>query len=342
MVMLVTNLLLVAFTLSGCNEKKSESGETQANESDKILIGLSMADLKEERWQRDRDYFVSKAKELGADVIVQDAGGDPNAQLRQCDALLAKGVKLLVVIPKNADAARPIVQNAKTYKVPVISYDRLIGNAPVDLYLSFNNVVVGEIQAKAIMEKVPSGNYLILKGDPGDKNSDMIHQGHMNIIKEAIGKKEINVVVNQYCDKWMRSEAQRIAADALSKHKIDAIIASNDGTASGAIAALKDKGLAGKIPVSGQDADLQACQNVAKGLQTVTVYKPIKQLAEIAAAEAVKKIKEGSFSPPNSNIKNGPFDVPVLFLPPIPVTKENLKETVIKDGFHSEKDVFGE
>ncbi|HAO99035.1 MAG TPA: D-xylose transporter subunit XylF [Fibrobacteres bacterium] len=327
-------LLIASIALLGCNKK--ESSTTPA----KPLIGFSLADLKEERWQRDRDFFTAKAESLGAEVIVQDASGDPNAQLRQCDALLAKGVKVLVVVPKNADAARPIVLNAHAKGVKVISYDRLIGDSPVDLYLSFDNEKVGEIQAQAIATKVPKGNYLVLKGDPADKNSDMVHAGHLKILQPLIDKGDIKVVAEQSCDKWLRSEALRITADALQKNHIDAIVASNDGTASGAIAALEAKGMAGKIPVSGQDADLIACQYIWKGIQTVTVYKPIKKLAEAAAELAVHAAKGDSLNAQGTQtLQNGEHSVPALFLDPVAVTKENLMETVVKDGFHTEEDV---
>jgi D-xylose transport system substrate-binding protein len=326
---------LLALQLLACG-KKEQSGSSQPT---KLLIGLSLADLKEERWQRDRDFFVAKARELGAEVIVQDASGDPNAQLRQCDGLLSKGVQVLVVVPKNADAARPIVLNARAKGVKVISYDRLIADAPVDLYLSFDNVKVGEIQARAIVDRVPRGDYLILKGDPADKNSGMIHAGHLNVLQPLIDREDIKVVAVQSCDKWLRSEALRITADALQKHRIDAIVASNDGTASGAIAALQAKGLAGKVPVSGQDADLIACQNVWKGLQAVTVYKPIQKLAEVAAEQAVKAARGEAMDAVSETMRNGEFDVPTLFLEPIAVTKENLMETVVADGFHSEADI---
>jgi D-xylose transport system substrate-binding protein len=325
-------LLLVAPLILGCNKKDKPADA-------KLLIGLSLADLKEERWQRDRDFFVAKAEALGAEVIVQDASGDPNAQLRQCDALIAKGVKVLVVVPKNADAARPIVLNAQARGIKVISYDRLIADAPVDLYLSFDNVKVGEIQARSIVEKAPKGDYLILKGDPADKNSDMIHEGHLKVLQPLIDKGDIRIAAIQSCDKWLRSEALRITADALQKHKIDAIVASNDGTASGAIAALEAKGLAGKVPVSGQDADLVACRNVWKGLQTVTVYKPIQKLAEVAAEQAVKAAKGEALDAGTLKRQNGGYEVPVLFLEPVAVTKDNLMETVVKDGFHSEADI---
>jgi D-xylose transport system substrate-binding protein len=330
----------VLLAAAGC-DKKSD-GKPGAEGTAPLVIGLSLADLKEERWQRDRDFFTAKARALGAQVIVQDAGGDPNAQVRQCDGLLAKGAKVLVVVPKNADAARPIVLNAHAKGVKVISYDRLIGDAEVDLYLSFDNEKVGEIQARSIAAAAPKGDYLLLRGDPADKNSDMIHAGHMKVLQPLIDKGDIRVVADQACDKWLRSEARRITADALQKSRIDAIVASNDGTASGAISALEDRKLAGKVPVSGQDADLIACQYVWQGLQTVTVYKPIQKLAEAAAERAVLAAQGKAIDGSTARIANGSYQVPALFLEPIPVTKENLLATVVADGFHSRQDVTGE
>jgi D-xylose transport system substrate-binding protein len=339
------SLCLCASALTGCNKKSDQpKTESEAAPAAAMVIGLSLADLKEERWQRDRDYFVAKAESLGAKVIVQDAGGDPNAQARQCDGLLAKGVKVLVVVPKNADAARPIVLNAHAKGAKVISYDRLIADSEVDLYLSFDNEKVGEIQARSIAAAAPKGNYLLLRGDPADKNSDMIHAGHMKVLQPLIDKGDIRIVADQACDKWLRSEARRITADALQKSKVDAIVASNDGTASGAISALEDKKSAGKIPVSGQDADLIACQYVWKGIQTVTVYKPIRQLAEYAAVQAVKFAKASQSDAIDSaavRLTNGSFQVPAIFLEPIPVTKDNLMETVVADGFHTREEITG-
>jgi D-xylose transport system substrate-binding protein len=332
---------LCALAVMACNKKADTGGDTALKAPEGVVIGLSLADLKEERWQRDRDFFVAKAESLGAKVIVQDAGGDPNAQARQCDGLLAKGVQVLVVVPKNADAARPIVLNAHAKHVKVISYDRLIADSEVDLYLSFDNEKVGEIQARSILAAAPKGNYLLLRGDPADKNSDMIHAGHMKVLQPSIDKGDIKIVADQSCDKWLRSEARRITADALQKHKVDAIVASNDGTASGAISALEDKKLAGKVPVSGQDADLISCQYVWKGIQTVTVYKPIRQLAEYAAVQAVKAAKTGAFDSASAQVPNGTHQVPTIFLEPIPVTKENMLTTVVADGFHTREEVTG-
>jgi D-xylose transport system substrate-binding protein len=337
---LLMTLCIGSTVLSGCN-RNPEPEKSKAGAEAPLIIGLSLADLKEERWQRDRDFFVAKAESLGAKVIVQDAGGDPNAQVRQCDGLLAKGIKVLVVVPKNADAARPIVLNAHAKNVKVISYDRMIADSEVDLYLSFDNVKVGEIQAQAIAAAAPKGNYLVLRGDPADKNSDMIHAGHMKVLQPFIDKGDIRIVANQACDKWLRSEARRITADALQKSKVDAILASNDGTASGAISALEDRKLAGKVPVSGQDADLIACQYVWKGVQTVTVYKPIRRLAEYAAVQAVKAAQGKAFDSTATLLANGAHKVPAIFLEPIAVTRANLMETVAADGFHSREEITG-
>lgn len=336
----VISVLALFTACSKDKEGKGDGGEGSAS-GEEILIGLSLADLKEERWQRDRDFFTAKAEALGAKVLVQDAAGDPNAQLRQCDGMLAKGVQVLVVVPKNADAARPIVMNAHARNVKVLSYDRLIADAPVDLYLSFDNEKVGEIQARSVLEAAPQGDYLVLKGDPADKNSDMIHRGHMTVLQPAVDRGDIRLAVVQSCDKWLRSEAARITADALQKHSIVAVVASNDGTASGAISALQAKGLAGKVPVSGQDADLIACQYVWQGLQTVTVYKPIQKLAEVAAEQAVQAARGEAFDAAGTPLENGEYSVPALFLEPIPVTKDNLLATVVADGFHSEAEVTG-
>lgn len=305
-----------------------------------LLIGLSMAELKEERWQRDRDMFIARAESLGAEVVVQDANGDPNTQIQQCDNMLVMGIDVLVVVPKNADAAAPIVEKAHRKGVKVLCYDRLIANSKPDLYVSFNNVRVGEIQAEQILKLVPEGKYLQLLGDPGDQNATMIRDGHMNVLQAAIDSGDIEIVATQACDKWSRTEAKRITEDVISKHEIDAIVASNDGTASGAIAALEAKDLAGKIPVSGQDADLLNCQYIVQGKQAVTVYKPIKKIAEFSAEAAVAMAEGREVTGVTTTVNNGMADVPTVFLDPIPVTKENIDETVIADGYHDRDEVY--
>ncbi|MBF0432582.1 MAG: substrate-binding domain-containing protein, partial [Fibrobacteria bacterium] len=305
-------------------------------------IGLSMGKLDRERWQKDQEFFVNRVKELGGDVLTKNAGGDPATQLKQCDELLQKGVKVLVVMPCNSEAAAEIVSRAHKKSVKVISYDRLISTADVDLYVTFNNVEVGKIQASSIIEKAPHGNYLILKGDPGDNNSAMLYKGQMKVLKPFLAKGDIKIIQTASCKKWSETEAYKITAGALKQHKIDAIIASNDAIASGAIKAMTEMDLQGKIPISGQDADLMSCQYIAQGIQTVTVYKPIKQLAEFAAAQAVKACRGVPFDNTGKKVNNGRKNVPTIFLEPVPVTRETLISTIIKSGFHTKEEVYAE
>lgn len=327
--------------LLGCSGSSSEP-QASGRRNDRWVIGLSMADLKEERWKRDRDMFVAKAEELGARVLIQDAGGDARIQIEQCQNLLLQGARVLVVIPKNADAAAPIVLGAHQRGVNVISYDRLIRNAAPDLYISFDNYRVGEIQAAEVLKRAPRGKYLLLGGDPADQNSAMLREGQLKVLRQAIDRKEIEIVADPFCDRWLRAEATRYTEDALTKHPdLVAIVASNDGTAGGAIAALQAKGRAGKIFVSGQDADLEACRNIVRGLQTVTVYKPIREIAEVAAELAVKLAKDEEIKGNFIGIDNGSGQVPTLFLDPVPVTRENMDETVIAGGFHTREKVYG-
>ncbi|HZH71344.1 MAG TPA: substrate-binding domain-containing protein [Mariniphaga sp.] len=330
---LLTLALCGIVFLGGCGRKK---------DSGKLLIGFSIADLKEERWQRDREMFEEEANKLGAEVIVQDASGDPNTQIQQCENMLVRGAKVLVVVPKNADAAAPIVEKAHRKGCKVLCYDRVISNAEPDLYVSFDNVRVGEIQAQEIIKLVPEGKYLQLKGDPGDKNALMVAEGHDNVLQPAIDDGKIEIVLSQFCDKWLGSEAKRITEDALTRYEIDAIVASNDGTAAGAIAALEAKGLAGKIPISGQDADLLNCQYIVQGKQAVSVYKPIKELAIFCAKAAVALAKDEEIEGVNSKVNNGLIEVPTVFLDPVPVTKDNIDQTVIADGFHSRDKLYSD
>ena len=346
-VFLAVLFALAAPVFSACGSNAPRSSGDTPDYNKKKIIGFSFADMKEERWQRDLDYFVLRAAELGAKVLVQDAGGEALTQIEQCKNLLLRGAQVLVVLPKNADAAAPIVFYAHSKGAKVLSYDRLIANARPDAYISFDNFRVGEIQAAEILKRVPTGKYLLLGGDPADQNSAMLREGQMKVLQPAVDAGKIQIVASPFCDKWLRAEATRYTEDALARHPdLAAIVASNDGTAGGAIAALAAKGKAGQIAVSGQDADLEACRNVAKGLQTVTVYKPIKKIAEAAARIAVtfadgRGVEEAKdiAGVRYVELDRGAFKVPTFFLDPVAVTKENLSETVVADGFHSSEDL---
>jgi D-xylose transport system substrate-binding protein len=337
-----TIALLVAVIFSAllfaCVQQPGGGG---ANRTGPVRIGLSMDTLKEERWQRDRDLFVARAKELGAEVLVQSANGDDKAQVQQSENLLTQGVDVLVVIPHNGEVAATIVESAKARGVPVISYDRLIRSSEPALYISFDNEKVGEMQADYLLKRAPKGNYVLIGGAPTDNNALLFRKGQMNVLQPAIERGDVKVVSDQWAKDWLASEALRICEDALTKSNRDvvAVVASNDATAGGAVSALETAGVAGKVLVSGQDADLAGLQRIIAGTQAMTVYKPVHLLAR-RAAEAAVALARGERVDAPARINNGKVDVPSILLEPVVVDKANIDETVIKDGYQKREAVY--
>ena len=309
----------------------------------KIRIGLLMDTLKEERWQKDRDLIVEHAKKLGAEVLVQSANGNDLLQNSQAENLLTQGVDVLIVVPHNGVTAASIVNAAHKAGKKVIAYDRLIQNSDVDLYVSFDNVEVGRIQGEYIVKKAPKGNYILIGGAPTDPNAKLLREGQLAALASSVKSGDIKIVSDQWAKEWQASEALKHTENALSanKNQIVAVIASNDGTAGGAISALKQQNLAGKVFVSGQDADLSAVKRVVDGTQTVTVYKPIKQLAEASVEAAIALVKGTTPAGVNKTVNNGKKEVASILLKPIPVDSTNIKDTVVKDGFHLSQAIYG-
>ena len=338
-------LLLSASLLAAagcvCGPGQNCQGAKSSEPGHAIRIGLSMDTLKEERWQHDRDLFLARAKELGAEVDVQAANGDDRTQIQQAANLLTQGVDVLVVVPHNSEVAASIVEAAKRQCVPVVSYDRLIRNSDVDLYVSFDNVKVGEMQAKYLLDRAPRGNYVLIGGSPTDNNALLFRQGQMNLIKPAIDRGDIRVVSDQWAKEWQASEALKHTENALTqaKNNVVAVVASNDGTAGGVIQALSGQGLEGKVLVSGMDADLAGLQRVVAGTQAMTIYKPIKPLST-RAAEAAVALARGEQLTTNGTVNNGLRDVPSILLEPVVVDKTNMVETVVKDGFQKMEDIY--
>ena len=317
----------------------------QAAAADKPLIGLSLDTLKEERWQGDRDMFVKKVSDLGGEVLVQSANSDDVRQIKDCEALIGRGVKVLVIVAHNAEVMAKAVNEAHQANIPVIAYDRLIKGAPVDIYLSFDNVKVGEVQGNYLKEHLPaSGKMRLVRiyGAKTDNNALLFKQGQDNVINPLIKDGKVELVREDYADDWKPENAKRIMNAALTQagHNIDAVLASNDGTASGAIQALNEEGLGGKVEVTGQDAELAACQRIVNGTQAMTIYKPLKKLADKAGEVAVAMAKGDKPTAPTT-INNGTTDVPSILLDVVTVTKDNMKDTVVKDNFHTEKQVYG-
>jgi D-xylose transport system substrate-binding protein len=252
-----------------------------------------MDTLKEERWQVDRDLFREKAEALGAEVVIQSANSDDARQIQDVQALITQGVDVLVIIPHNGAAMAKAVELAHEAGIPVLSYDRLITGSDLDLYITFDNVRVGELQAQFLADRLPAtGKMRLVRiyGSKTDNNAKLFKQGQDNVLEPLIEAGRVEVVFENWADDWKPENAKKIANAAITKNgrDFDAILASNDGTAGGAIQALTEEGLAGKILVTGQDADLAACQRILQGTQTMTVYKPIRLLAEGAAAAAIK------------------------------------------------------
>jgi len=304
-------------------------------------IGFSIDDLRLERWARDRDYFTAAAEKLGAKVYVQSADASEQRQIAQIENLIARGVDVLVIVPYNATVLNNAIREAKKAKIKVVSYDRLILNADVDAYVSFDNKAVGELQAQALVALKPKGNYYLLGGAPTDNNAKILREGQMKVLQPLADKGDIKIVGKQWVKDWSASEAMAIVENALtaSGNKIDAVVASNDGTAGGAIQALAAQKLAGKVVVSGQDADLAAVRRLMAGTQTMTVYKPLRALALNAANVAVQLVRNQKPAY-NAQLPNGFKNVDSLLLKPVLLNKANV-DLLVKDGFYSQAQLAG-
>ncbi|HLL70432.1 MAG TPA: substrate-binding domain-containing protein, partial [Pyrinomonadaceae bacterium] len=325
---------------SGSGGAGNTNGATAARKkkgpNDQVFIGFLMDTLKEERWQRDKELVERRAREVGAQLSVQVANGDDSLQIKQAENLLSQKVDVLIVAPHNGEIAATIVEMAHREGVPVLSYDRLIRNSDVDLYLSHQVVKMGEMQADYILKRAPKGNYILVQGSATDNNARLLHEGQMNVLKPAVDRGDIKIVVDQPAREWLASEALNIVENALTQVNNDvvAVIASNDGTARGAIQALDGQRLAGKVLVSGQDADLASLQLIVEGKQTMTIYKPIQPLA-YGAVDAALKLARGEAVQTNDTVDNGKKRVPSFLYEPQAVDKNNLVATVVKDGYQS-------
>jgi D-xylose transport system substrate-binding protein len=339
---LLWTLTLSTLATAACGGGSSSSGDAERTKLERIKIGFLM-DTTHERWIRDRDLFTERAQFLGANVLTEAGEGDKVKQAELADKLLAEGIKVLVIVPNDASAAAAIVEKAKAKNVPVISYDRLVRNADVDLYVSFDNVKVGELQAEYLLNRVPTGNYLLIWGAESDDNAHQIREGQMKVLKPAIDSGKIKIVGQGFAANWRAGEAERLTDAALKKtgNNLAAIVASNDVTAGGAIKALERAGLSGKVLVSGQDAELEAARRLVQGTQVMTVYKPLAALARMAANNAVRLAKGDGVDAGATTVNNGKKDVPARLLDPIPVDKNNMDGLLVNDGFHTKEQIYG-
>lgn len=324
--------------------KNNGIGAATSSSNSKPLIGLSLDTLKEARWQKDKDNFVAKVQALGADVQVQSANSDDNTQIQNVQSLLTAGAKVLVIAPHDGKAMARAVEMAHKAGVPVIAYDRLVLDSDLDLYVSFDNVKVGELQAQYMVDNLPNGKGKIIcvYGSKTDNNAKLFKQGQDNILNPLVKKGDIQIIRADWAEDWKPENAKRIVNAAITDTGggFDGVLASNDGTAGGAVQALSEAGMAGKVIVTGQDAELPACQRIVRGTQSMTIYKPLKKMADAAATAAVNMAK-GKAVVATGVANNGKADVPTIFNPVYAVTKETMKETVIKDNFLKESEVYG-
>ncbi|HEY4156985.1 MAG TPA: substrate-binding domain-containing protein [Polyangiaceae bacterium] len=310
----------------------------------KPLIGLSLDTLKEARWQGDRDMFVHRAQELGASVLDLSANSDDTVQIGDVEKLITNKVDVLVIVPHDGKAMAKAVRMAHEAGIPVIAYDRLIRDSDLDLYVSFDNVKVGALQAQYVVDHLPTpgkGKIVRIYGSKTDNNAALFKQGQDRVLEPYIKRGDIVVVHEDWADDWKPENAKRIMNAAITSHggDFDAVLASNDGTAGGAVQALVEEGLAGKKLVTGQDAELVACQRIAAGTQSMTIYKPLKTLARNAAEMAVGLARRKVVIARDS-VDNGKIQVPSALSEVMTVTRDNLVSTVIADGFHSYDDVY--
>ncbi len=313
---------------NGCSQKK-------------VKIGLLMDNYEQDRWERDRDYFIQQAKELGAEVLVEVADGDPAKQFEQAQKLLDEKVNVLVIVPADLNEAAKIVPLAHRYGARVLSYDRLIKDCNLDFYISFDNVEVGALQAEYLTKICPVGNYAIIGGAKTDNNSFLLKIGQMNVLEPLIEKGDIKIVYDQFVDRWTEENGYMHMKECLKMNKkIDAVLVANDGLATGVARALEEHGLLGKVHISGQDAELTACQRIIAGSQTMTVYKPIEAIAYKAAGIAVRLANDDPFEELHMSVNNGKKMVPSMLLPAMIVNRETIKLTVVADGYLKENKIF--
>jgi D-xylose transport system substrate-binding protein len=329
-------LLSLSMTASVISLLCLAKNQTVRGQDAPLKIGYLMDSLKVERWQTDLDTFQKRAKELGAEVLVETAEGDDDLQLQQSQKLMDAGARVLVLVPHDSDKAARIVNAAKARHVPVICYERLVRNSDVDFFVGTNAEVIGELQSSTLARLAPKGNYVLIGGSPTDGNARVLRDGQMRALQASVDRGDIKIISDGWAKDWDPAEAYAIMSKAIDSTRGDvtAVVASNDGTAGGAIQALQEHKLAGKVLVSGQDADLAAIIRILDGTQTMTVYKPIGLQAK-TAAEAAVSLANGTPIKNAVSIPSGTRTVQAIFMSPVVVTKDNVKQTVIKDGFQN-------
>ncbi|HET8903723.1 MAG TPA: D-xylose ABC transporter substrate-binding protein [Saccharospirillum sp.] len=308
-----------------------------------LTIGVSWSNFQEERWKTDEAAIKAALEKLGAEYISADAQSSASKQLTDIESLIANGADALIVLAQDSSAIGPAIEAAANEGIPVVGYDRLIEH-PDAFYLTFDNKEVGRMQARAVLAAQPSGNYVFIKGSPADPNADFLHAGQLEVLASAMNSGAIENVGEAYTDSWLPANAQRNMEQILTANNndVDAVVASNDGTAGGVIAALSAQGMDGVVPVSGQDGDHAALNRIALGVQTVSVWKDSRELGKAAANIAFLMANGADIDeiPGAGLFSGGPRGVTMnsIFLKPLPITEDNL-DVVIDAGWVTKETV---
>ena len=320
-----------------------------ARGADKPKIGLSFSDFATERWPRERDEMSKLLKDAGYDVVVQEANHDAKLQNDQIKNMVTQGAKVIIVVAEDGDSTATAVDEVAKKGVKVIAYDRLIKSPKIAAYVSFDNVDVGRNQARGVLAVKNSGNFVLLGGSPTDNNAHLFRQGQMEVLNPLIKSGKIKIVADQWVENWDPANAKKLMENILTAtgKKFDAVVASNDGTALGALEAMKPTGLAGKVPISGQDATAAGCNSIVRGELTVTILKDTRKLTPLAcelAAALAKGQKVAGLKPYKladlTGDKKFTGTVPCRFLQVYQVTKDNVKKLVVDSAFQSYEDVY--
>jgi D-xylose transport system substrate-binding protein len=300
-----------------------------------VTVGVSWSNFQEERWRTDEAAIVAALEEHGARYISADAQSSSAKQLSDIESLIASGADVLIILAQDSAAVGPAIDAAEAEGIPIVAYDRLIEDDRA-FYLTFDNVEVGRMQARAILEQAPEGNYVMIKGSPTDPNADFLRGGQQEVLQDAIDAGDITIVGEAYTDGWLPANAQRNMEQILTAqdNDVDAVVASNDGTAGGAVAALTAQGMEG-LPVSGQDGDHAALNRIALGTQTVSVWKDARDLGREAAEIAVELAGGTEMSGIDGAEEwesPGGTTLWSKFLEPVPITRDNL-DVVVDAGW---------
>jgi D-xylose transport system substrate-binding protein len=305
-----------------------------------IVLGVSLPNQRIPRWIRDKEAFKYYADQKGVTLKLENADYDPLLQAKQVEYLISQNVDVLIIAPLDSLAFTSLVEKAKKARIKVISYDGLLQNSNSDLYISFNGTQVGELQGKYLVQNVPKGNYIILSGNPNDDTSKLYKDGSLIYIMPLVATGSIKIVSSVSVPNWDPVESYNVIKTILSKNNnINAILSPTDAMSGGAIKALEEAGLAGKVAITGQDASPAAIRRILAGTQSMTVLKDSRELVKAAVNSSIKLVN-GEYLDTNAIINNGFKDVPAIILPPTLVTRYNIPETIINTGYLSPSDIY--